>query len=84
LCEVARRCIEKNEKIANLGDMILDVIGKNIDICGETQRIKASIGFSVYPRDGKDTETLMKKADAAMYIAKASDKEELFHLQGAR
>jgi diguanylate cyclase (GGDEF)-like protein len=32
--------------------------------------VTTSIGVSVYPEDGMDAETLMKKADAAMYQAK--------------
>jgi len=32
--------------------------------------VTASIGISVYPDDGKDAETLIKKADFAMYFAK--------------
>lgn len=32
--------------------------------------LNTSVGVSLFPEDGKDTETLIKKADSAMYIAK--------------
>lgn len=32
--------------------------------------LSASLGVSLFPRDGKDVETLVKKADSAMYLAK--------------
>ncbi|MBF0567451.1 MAG: diguanylate cyclase [Nitrospirae bacterium] len=41
--------------------------------------IGASIGISFYPEDGFDTQTLMKKADAAMYHAKENGKNT-YHL----
>lgn len=36
--------------------------------------IGASIGISLFPRDGTDPETLLRKADAAMYLAKDGGK----------
>lgn len=36
--------------------------------------VSASIGISVFPRDGLDAQTLLRCADAAMYVAKASGK----------
>jgi EAL domain-containing protein (putative c-di-GMP-specific phosphodiesterase class I) len=36
--------------------------------------VNASIGVSMFPQDGKDSETLIKHADVAMYAAKAAGK----------
>jgi diguanylate cyclase (GGDEF)-like protein len=41
---------------------------------GSRQTVRASIGISLYPRDGTDGETLLKHADIAMYAAKADGK----------
>jgi diguanylate cyclase (GGDEF)-like protein/PAS domain S-box-containing protein len=37
-----------------------------------------SIGIALYPTDGKDTETLFKSADSAMYQAKSQGKSSYF------
>jgi len=40
-------------------------------VSGQQVRIGASVGLSVYPLDGGDSETLLKHADVALYQAKA-------------
>ena len=37
---------------------------------GHVVRLSASVGIAVYPEDGDDPETLIGRADAAMYVAK--------------
>jgi EAL domain-containing protein (putative c-di-GMP-specific phosphodiesterase class I) len=53
---------------------ILATTYKPIVLHGEECRVTASIGISLYPRDGKDEQTLMKLADMAMYYAKEEGK----------
>ncbi len=39
-------------------------------INGQEIRVSVSIGISLYPRDGEESETLIRNADTAMYLAK--------------
>lgn len=60
----------------------LELVAKNILantykpvlLQGDECRVTASIGISVYPRDGEDGQVLMKRADMAMYYAKEEGK----------
>jgi diguanylate cyclase (GGDEF)-like protein len=54
---------------------IIDTLGDSF-VIGEGSRhiVRASIGISLYPRDGDDGATLLKHADIAMYAAKADGK----------
>lgn len=55
---------------ATLAQKLIDSFKKAININGNKLSISASIGISLYPSDGSDTSTLIKNADAAMYLAK--------------
>jgi len=49
-------------------------IGKQLDVPfhleGFNIEVEASIGIAIYPSDGANGDTLMKRADVAMYVAK--------------
>jgi diguanylate cyclase (GGDEF)-like protein/PAS domain S-box-containing protein len=57
---------------ALVGDKIIQAIAEPVRFEGRSLHISPSIGICLYPDDGDDVETLMRKADAAMYHAKAS------------
>jgi len=63
-----------------IAQKILDSVAKPYMLLGHDFRITASIGISIYPRDGLDEHTLAKNADSAMYQAKAEgrNKYQLF------
>ncbi len=62
----------REEYVAQVASQIIQSLQKPICIAGEELFIGASIGISVYPQDGTDSETLIKHADIAMYQAKKS------------
>jgi diguanylate cyclase (GGDEF)-like protein len=45
-------------------------VSEPISIEGKELHVTCSAGISIYPQDGRDVETLLKNADAAMYRAK--------------
>ncbi|NTV09672.1 MAG: EAL domain-containing protein [Zoogloea sp.] len=49
---------------------IIRTLAEPQQIEGERVSVGVSIGISVYPEDGGDVETLLRNADAAMYLAK--------------
>lgn len=61
--------IEMN-KITHMLKRLLESIALPVIIGDNELSVTASIGLSVYPIDGEDSETIFKNADAAMYYAK--------------
>ncbi|MFQ5779406.1 MAG: EAL domain-containing protein [Nitrospiria bacterium] len=56
--------------IPNVARRILDAISGPITVKGREFYITGSIGIAIYPEDGADVDTLLKKTDMAMYEAK--------------
>ena len=54
---------------------IIDAISAPIEVRGHSLQITCSIGVAHYPSDGKDAQTLLACADAAMYQAKAHGRD---------
>ncbi len=64
------------EEAASLAQKICHKISEPMEIDGFRVNASASIGIAVFPRDGKEAETLLKNADIAMYHAKASGRNQ--------
>ena len=62
--------LESPEVAATVAGGILDAVARPFMIEGHVLHSTASIGVSVYPRDGGDVDSVMKYADTAMYHAK--------------
>jgi diguanylate cyclase (GGDEF)-like protein/PAS domain S-box-containing protein len=58
--------------VEHVGSKLLDSLREPFELVGRRLRTGASIGVSLYPADAGDTETLLRHADAAMYLAKAA------------
>lgn len=61
-------------QITILAQKILAAAMKPVMIFDKECRVTASIGISIFPRDGEDDQTLIKTADIAMYFAKEEGK----------
>jgi len=64
-------CIDANAAAA-VAEKILKAMDSPHCVSNLALQVTTSIGISLYPDDGKDAQSLVKKADAAMYQAKQS------------
>lgn len=66
--------LEDQQHAETVAMKVLTAIAKPFTAEGQELRVTASIGVSLYPKDGLDEQTLMKYADVAMYQAKEAGK----------
>ncbi len=69
---VALTCITDPHDAAVAAERFMDAMIPEFQIQGRSFTVTCSVGISIYPDHGSDTETLIKNADAAMYCAKES------------
>jgi len=66
--------IGSDENAALMANKIIVALSEPFELKGKQCHVGGSIGISIYPDDSKDSETLIKQADDAMYLAKRSGK----------
>ena len=62
--------LDKPDNAARAAGKILERLGQSFRVGTHELYTATSIGISIYPRDGRQIEDLLKHADAAMYSAK--------------
>jgi diguanylate cyclase (GGDEF)-like protein len=71
---VLLRGLSETDSLKHVAQKILNAVSQPLSLEGQEFHVTASIGISVYPADGEDELTLMKRADIAMYLAKDEGK----------
>jgi diguanylate cyclase (GGDEF)-like protein len=61
---------------SRIADLILEIVRFPLQLSMGRESITASIGISMFPDDGADTDTLLKSGEIAMYAAKDSGKAQ--------
>ena len=69
--------IATQEEIKLAGEKVMSQFEESVIINEQAFYITASAGFSVWPVDGLDSETLIKSADLAMYASKDQGKNQI-------
>lgn len=68
--------IHHPREAVHLGEKIIHLLEEPFIIEDQKLYISSSIGISIYPHDGEETEILLNKADKAMYYAKENGKNQ--------
>jgi diguanylate cyclase (GGDEF)-like protein len=69
--------LETEDDAGRIAEKVLDLLRKPLSDEEGSPSISASIGIALFPRDANDTESLIKKSDAAMYQAKAAGRDRI-------
>jgi diguanylate cyclase (GGDEF)-like protein len=67
---VLLRDVEDDDVAAAVAERLCDALQAPFELEGFALEVDASIGMACYPGDGRDLQTLLRRADVAMYRAK--------------
>lgn len=77
--------VNRPEDAGSVARKIRAAAARPIQIKGHAVGLELSIGISLFPRDGTDIQSLMHRADTAMYLAKLDGKKDYcFYQAGMR
>lgn len=68
--------IKSRDDLTAFSEKILAILNKPIMIQGHEIPITASIGIGMYPKDGGNSDELLRAADHAMYLSKKSGRNQ--------
>lgn len=66
--------LERAEDARTFGERLVAHLAEPYRLGDETFDLGASLGIAIYPDDGRDAQALLRKADLALYRAKATGK----------
>lgn len=67
--------IHEEREIELVANRVLERFREPFAAAGTSCRVGASLGIALCPEDGRDVDTLLRKADMAMYTIKRGDKQ---------
>lgn len=75
---IALSTLNKNEEACLIAEKIMASLNRPFHLDASDVTVTASLGIAMYPEHGEDFDTLMKKADRAMYQAKNLGRNRYF------
>jgi diguanylate cyclase (GGDEF)-like protein len=64
--------VQDDQDALEVAGKLLDSLGRSFEIDGLSLEVGASVGIACFPQHGGDGETLLQRADIAMYVAKTA------------
>jgi diguanylate cyclase (GGDEF)-like protein/PAS domain S-box-containing protein len=73
---VAAHCARGADSAASIAEKLFATFAAPVDIAGFEVLVRASIGISMFPQDGRTRDLLFQNADTAMYRMKAAGRND--------